>query len=865
MQNPKFAQAEQEYFRLRGQLVTGRITRGQFLSAVRALSFADSEGRVWTIDADSGKWRVKDTNARGEGISQESAPMADGQNKPTTMPEQVRSIRNTVPTQRAAESNSTWRASAARGGGSAQVIILGAMLVAAVLVLVGAAVYLYRPMEQVAQRTPLGITQQVFQTTPTTDTLGTPTSGVGTQSNSDDDSGINGQVPARVIGMSGTALLTPEEFGEQAKELGSSIAELNAAQLKLIADTKAFLRDGAGETDAGVESVGQVDKDLMQVAARAMKVGLMADGLAQTLALQENGSDGAAELAEPYTATAQLAYAQVIEAQNLRDELAKGTLTRTDAVQRAAEFGARLWNAIVIEGEAESSAKRSNPFLKDVWNANEIAPVVFLSDEAARQLEAEMGETVTRLWLAATQAGSRRIISVPAPKHEVGFADERLLKRLTNAEEQRDGDRARQAALAQLDRGATGTTDARQVEVPLRTVVVAGQDATGALPLFPSLNEGTSTVVSEKRNTKSVSEFVTKTYTLKGSQAPKGGGTVTLKRVDPAVVIGITSFDFTAKKISDQRVNFRPTFLVVLRSRFVSQDNRIEVRCSVPGSIKTLLSQKTNDLNTHIPVSGVVELPFPGEYSVVCSTWETDFNPMEGIDWRFYSKAEVAFQLGEQEETSTPTPTETVTETATATATYTFTPTATGTTTRTSTATATPTLTAMDANTETPTATRTTVRPPTETPAPFTMRGTMSIGFTFIGSYSTGFIELTVHPENGLVEGTLNGEGTKSGETKCADESVQTWMSRRSFSGQIVGQIDMSSGTLLNVRGNPTETGMSGRLTLTASCDTPAQDLEVNPSFELNGSIDLTNHTGKGTIRAVGEFDKGEGDWQVGE
>ncbi len=864
MQNPKFAQAEQEYFRLRGQLVTGRITREQFLSAVHALTFADSEGRVWTIDADSGKWRVKDTNARREGISQKPVPMADGQNKPTSMPEQVRSVLPPVPTQGAAELNSTGRASAAHRGVSAQVIILGAMLVAAVLVLAGAAVYFFRPMEQVAQPTPLAMNQQVFQTTRVTETRGmSPV--VMTQSNGDDESGIGGQVPARVIGMSGTALLTPEEFGEQAKELGSSIAELNAAQLKFIADAKTFLRDGAGESDAGIESRGQVDKDLRQVAASAMKVGLLADRLAQTLALQENGSDGSAVLVEPYTATAQLAYAQVIEAQNLRDELANGTLTRTDAVQRAAEYGARLWNAIVMEGEAEASGSRSNPFLKDVRNANEIAPVVFLSDEATRQLEAEMGETVTRLWLAATQSGSRRIISVPAPKHEVGFADERLLQRLTNAEEQRNGDRARQAALAQLDRGAAEILGARQVEVPLRTVVVAGQDATGELPFFPSLNEGTSTVVSEKRKTKSVSEFVTKSYALKGSQAPKGGGTVTLKREDPAVVVGITSFDFSVKKVSDTRANFRPTFLVVLRSRFVSQDNRIEVRCSVPGSIKTLLSQKTNDLNTHIPVSGVVELPFPGEYSVVCSTWETDFNPMEGIDWRFHSKAEVAFQLGEQEETSTPTPTETATETATATASYTFTPTATGTTTHTSTATATPTLTATDKPTPTPTATRTVLRPPTETPAPFTMRGTMSIGFTFIGSYSTGFIELTVHPENGQVEGTLNGEGTKSGETKCQDESVQTWMSRRSFNGRIVGQIDMSSGTLLNVRGNPTETGMSGRLTLTASCDTPAQDLEVNPSFELNGSIDLTNHTGKGTIRAVGEFDTGEGDWQVGE
>lgn len=53
-----FAQAEQEYFRLRGQLDTRRLTPEQFESALRNLMVTDAQGRYWMLGVDSGVWYV---------------------------------------------------------------------------------------------------------------------------------------------------------------------------------------------------------------------------------------------------------------------------------------------------------------------------------------------------------------------------------------------------------------------------------------------------------------------------------------------------------------------------------------------------------------------------------------------------------------------------------------------------------------------------------------------------------------------------------------------------------------------------------------------------------------------------------------
>ena len=56
----QFQQAEDNFFRLKGQLATGRITPEQFDTAVKELMIQDAQKRYWMLGPDSGKWYVHD-------------------------------------------------------------------------------------------------------------------------------------------------------------------------------------------------------------------------------------------------------------------------------------------------------------------------------------------------------------------------------------------------------------------------------------------------------------------------------------------------------------------------------------------------------------------------------------------------------------------------------------------------------------------------------------------------------------------------------------------------------------------------------------------------------------------------------------
>ncbi|MBI4671921.1 MAG: hypothetical protein HY741_09690 [Chloroflexi bacterium] len=55
-----FQRAEDEYFELKGQMATGRITHEQFEAQLRELMVQDAQGRYWMLGADTGKWYVHD-------------------------------------------------------------------------------------------------------------------------------------------------------------------------------------------------------------------------------------------------------------------------------------------------------------------------------------------------------------------------------------------------------------------------------------------------------------------------------------------------------------------------------------------------------------------------------------------------------------------------------------------------------------------------------------------------------------------------------------------------------------------------------------------------------------------------------------
>jgi hypothetical protein len=54
----RFKQVEDEYFRLKGQLATGRITPEQFEAALKPLMLQDAQGRYWMLGSKSATWKV---------------------------------------------------------------------------------------------------------------------------------------------------------------------------------------------------------------------------------------------------------------------------------------------------------------------------------------------------------------------------------------------------------------------------------------------------------------------------------------------------------------------------------------------------------------------------------------------------------------------------------------------------------------------------------------------------------------------------------------------------------------------------------------------------------------------------------------
>lgn len=55
-----FKRTEDEYFKLKGLLSTGRLTQEQYEAKLRELMVQDGQGRYWMLGADTGKWYLHD-------------------------------------------------------------------------------------------------------------------------------------------------------------------------------------------------------------------------------------------------------------------------------------------------------------------------------------------------------------------------------------------------------------------------------------------------------------------------------------------------------------------------------------------------------------------------------------------------------------------------------------------------------------------------------------------------------------------------------------------------------------------------------------------------------------------------------------
>jgi tetratricopeptide (TPR) repeat protein len=76
MSDDRFQKAEDQYFLLKGQLASGRITKQQFDAALKDLMVQDAQGRYWMLGADNGIWYVHDGKQWTEALPPGSKPTA---------------------------------------------------------------------------------------------------------------------------------------------------------------------------------------------------------------------------------------------------------------------------------------------------------------------------------------------------------------------------------------------------------------------------------------------------------------------------------------------------------------------------------------------------------------------------------------------------------------------------------------------------------------------------------------------------------------------------------------------------------------------------------------------------------------------
>ncbi len=60
MGEEQFKNAENEYFRIKGLLATGRMSKEEFEQSLRRLTILDAQGRNWILGVDDGKWYAQD-------------------------------------------------------------------------------------------------------------------------------------------------------------------------------------------------------------------------------------------------------------------------------------------------------------------------------------------------------------------------------------------------------------------------------------------------------------------------------------------------------------------------------------------------------------------------------------------------------------------------------------------------------------------------------------------------------------------------------------------------------------------------------------------------------------------------------------
>lgn len=521
----RFKRAEEEYFRLKGQLAAGRITHEAVEASLKSMMVQDSQGRYWTLGVDDAKWYVYDGAnwKQADPSAPAGTPALPGRAAPV-------------------QSSNGPRASSATS--RAPLLVVAAVVVILVVILaIVAAGGLLAPKQAVVIA-PFGTNTPSAQlSNPGTSTpeASTPQPSLAKTSGAVASSSVP-DVKVSVVSIVAPTPIAASDFAALNAQLAQKIAALNQAELKFIRDMRAVGFQGrpAGPALPSAQKGGMTEQDIKDVAGKAMDVAILADQLGEMGAKQDKGSAKASQSSEAFFAIARNALSLAIDAQNVRTALNSGLIPGGKAIEVIGDYGAQLWNSAVTDGNT-----KGNPFPAQT---NSSDPVQSLNPGAARQAQSQVNAGNSSIWIAQSNTQNLRTVDVPAPQSPVSNPfDPQVKSSLTTAEGQNDGNRAQQVAAANLQAlGAKSTsTDPSQptkLQVPSNPVAVAGGDQIKAGNI-PSFKSGKATVIS--RNDSGDDNPFMQSLGLNGDGNPTDNGKTTVQDAPAVVSLNITDITIT--------------------------------------------------------------------------------------------------------------------------------------------------------------------------------------------------------------------------------------------------------------------------------------------------------------------------------
>ncbi len=338
-------------------------------------------------------------------------------------------------------------------------------------------------------------------------------------------------------------LLEPQQYAATAQALAQAVAQLNQSELAFIQAAKGVTgslpRVSLARLTFPLPATASLDQPLRQVAADAFRVATLADSLSQTMAAQDGGSQQAGQMASQYTSISHLGAALVIDAQGLREGLARGSITQEAAANLVAEYGARLWNPSVTD-----PTKPGNPFTAYLSDPSSVPVAQLLSKNSPLQTAQQLGADLSS-WVAASSEEIKKKFAIPDLST---IEDALLVADLLTPEGQADGTAAKQAAAAIIQPGGANPSGTQpgggQVTATFASAMTVG--ATDQPETTPSRNvmtfpKGPVTIISDP----SSNDIISNLFTDNGN-GPTLVAQTPVEKTTPLINLTISNLSITA-------------------------------------------------------------------------------------------------------------------------------------------------------------------------------------------------------------------------------------------------------------------------------------------------------------------------------